>query len=229
MTYAAINGVFRMAPASLVTWRHERRNAAALLPLLSSDPLFIHVPKSGGQSVAKALGQPEAGHFTFARMREIDPTVTQRAVYFSVLRDPRDRLLSTYWYIRRLHRDHGTTTLPQVHSSRDADDFVVRQLPRINVDNHYFLRPASLTLDGIPAERLYLVNFDNLASNFSTFAHEVLGRELTMPHVNSSARLDPEPLSTRSERVVEEIYGQDTAWHRALEGSAYRRLADITV
>ena len=78
----AINLAFSAAPPSLITFRHEQRHLSRMRSFLDADPFFLHVPKSGGQSVQLAIGQEKAGHFTFDRLVREDPTFADKREYF---------------------------------------------------------------------------------------------------------------------------------------------------
>lgn len=226
--HRVVNWVFRVAPAALVTKRHEVRHARLIRPLLSHDPLFIHVPKSGGQSIAKALGQPGAGHFTFAGMCRLDPTVAERGEYYTVLRDPRDRIRSTYHYVKDLHRRYGTSTLPHVEAATDLNDFIVTYLSRMNVTRHYFLRPVANILEGVPRERLTLIHFGRLADGFALYSAEHLGGEVTLPHVNRSpTSATADVLSREAEIVLSEKYAHDADLFHALGDQVRARASEL--
>ena len=100
---------------------------------------FLHIPKTAGQSVhaylVEAFGQPAisparvmnqlkrlsleerrrhqvfSGHFDWTALREIDP----EGVTLTVLRDPVDRILSFYYFLRREAED---LTEEQLHSGK---------------------------------------------------------------------------------------------------------------
>ncbi|HEV2363401.1 MAG TPA: sulfotransferase family 2 domain-containing protein [Caulobacteraceae bacterium] len=62
--------------------------------------VFIHVPKTGGTSMAQAIYGRGAGHATALFWRAADPKVFIAAESFAMLRDPIDRFVSAYRYIR---------------------------------------------------------------------------------------------------------------------------------
>ncbi|HEX6866909.1 MAG TPA: sulfotransferase family 2 domain-containing protein [Caulobacteraceae bacterium] len=65
--------------------------------------IFIHIPKTAGTSLAKALSM-RRGHIPAARYRAADPARFDRYFKFCFVRNPFDRLHSAYNYLRQ-HAD----------------------------------------------------------------------------------------------------------------------------
>src|SRR5580658_494468 len=62
--------------------------------------LFIHVPKNAGTSIAAALYGRSLGHKTAHFYHTAAVDFFRDAEVFAVLRDPVERFLSAYWFIR---------------------------------------------------------------------------------------------------------------------------------
>lgn len=146
--------------------------------------VFLHVPKTGGQTVHHAVAStflpehrspirmmnqvgPEgpfpqgylfhSGHLDWGRLREVpdDPFV------FTVLRDPRERLGSFYFYMRAIHQrradELGPTALAPHHAALLE-----------NADAHFFPSDEA-------AHRRVRQTWENAITNFFAF------RSLTRP------------------------------------------------
>lgn len=61
--------------------------------------LFVHVPKCGGSSVEDQLGVHH-GHRSAVYFRAADPGLFARAWTFSIVRNPYDRLVSAFHYLK---------------------------------------------------------------------------------------------------------------------------------
>ncbi len=72
--------------------------------------IFIHIPKNGGTSVLSALGVKAGDHCTFNQYQQANPTRYKRYFSFAIIRDPEDRFLSAYSYLK--NGGNGTSDLP---------------------------------------------------------------------------------------------------------------------
>lgn len=62
--------------------------------------LFIHVPKNGGTSLKRVLYSFDPGHATLRFYDWLAPSLRREATSFALLRDPFDRFLSGYDFLR---------------------------------------------------------------------------------------------------------------------------------
>lgn len=64
--------------------------------------IFIHIPKNAGTSIYGALGmeRPKHTHMPIAAYRAADETFFQDAFKFAIVRNPWDRLVSAYLYLK---------------------------------------------------------------------------------------------------------------------------------
>ena len=76
----------------------------SLAPALATGVLFVHVPKTGGTSVARALyGTEGGGHRTVREVRAALGRQRADALFsFAVVRDPVGRAASAYRYLALL-------------------------------------------------------------------------------------------------------------------------------
>jgi hypothetical protein len=96
--FPALFALLVFAFASWVTHVQSEARAA-----VTADPaVFIHIPKTGGTSVRSVFGAwlPHADHIGITALHRLWPE-TRRARSFAVVRNPWDRALSTYLFLRR--------------------------------------------------------------------------------------------------------------------------------
>jgi hypothetical protein len=62
--------------------------------------IFVHIPKTAGTSIAKAVFKTRTYHIPAARFQAIDAGKFSRYFKFCVVRNPYDRLHSAYEYLR---------------------------------------------------------------------------------------------------------------------------------
>jgi hypothetical protein len=63
--------------------------------------IWIHVPKNAGTSLRTALGFDNAGHVPIARYAAQDSVAASNYFKFAIVRNPWDRLYSSFTYLRR--------------------------------------------------------------------------------------------------------------------------------
>ena len=180
-------------------------------PLFAHRCIFFHIPKTGGLSVSEALfGNHAAGHLDVRTARLVFGAWRVRTYFkFTFVRNPWDRLVSAYHYLRRGHPISKIAGI--VAESPGFTDFVKTRLrdPLVAADVH--LRPqCSFLLD--EAGRLsvdFLGRFETLERDFSTVARR-LRLDRTLPRRNTSAHPDSQRCYDEESRaIVAEVYRQD--------------------
>jgi hypothetical protein len=118
---------------------------ATLRPFLDHRCLFVHIPKCAGTSVTEALfAQPVANHRPIAQFKLIfTEQEFQNFFKFTFVRNPWDRLVSIYYYLK----DGGRSEIDQewarrlVHPHPSFRDFVLSIPDEDAVLDAYHLRP----------------------------------------------------------------------------------------
>lgn len=62
--------------------------------------IFVHVPKNGGTSVLSVLGVKPGDHCTYRQYQQANPIRYQYYKSFAILRNPEERFLSAYYYMK---------------------------------------------------------------------------------------------------------------------------------
>lgn len=80
----------------------EGEDAYSLKPFIRTNSLFLHLPKTGGVSISRALyGCLGMGHTTLGEYRALfRPRALERMFKFSFVRNPFDRIHSAYHFLR---------------------------------------------------------------------------------------------------------------------------------
>ena len=156
---------------------------------------FIHIPKTAGVSICKAIGQ-QHGH----RPRPIKPG----AFVFSCVRNPYDRAVSLYYFLRDKAPNYREAFLidgETVNTFWQERIHVIRQ--------HRFTQPQAKWLDGIKVDRL--LRFENLAGEWQKMRDEFELPELESENVNEfrPAIQWQDELSAESIAKIGELYAED--------------------
>jgi len=209
-------------------WNMPWQAQALLLPIFGDrfDPymdwhrrhraIFIHVPRTGGSSVSKALGLIQA-HFPVARYLAFDRDLFHSAFKFAFVRNPWERLLSVHALTRanidsewELGRIWAKATL---EGTSNFEEFVLSledPRRRRRVMRYPLFRPQ-LDWLRLPVSRRMPVDFvgrfERLEEDFNLIAKKI-GIEAELPHISPSVhQYYRDEYSTRMRDIVSQVYG----------------------
>jgi hypothetical protein len=159
-------------------------------PFLAHDCLFVHIPKCAGTSVVDALfGQPVGNHRSIASLRMAFSADEYRRMFkFTFVRNPWDRLVSTFFYLRA----GGQGEEDRAWADRlglpgmDFRSFVMEVLSEEMLGRAYHFRPQAqfVTLaPDRPVEMDFVGRFETLARDFEHI-RDRLGIEAALPARN---------------------------------------------
>ena len=177
--------------------------------------IFIHIPKTGGYSVCKALNKPlEIGH---RFLKDYPKEYTENYFKFAFVRNPWDRFVSAYFYLKKGGRNLGHDWHGQQIVNRFSDfrsfvanfqsvknDFIVRHFhPQINWthDKH-----GNMQMD-------FVGRYENFQEDFNQVCNALGIPSLIIPHWNVSTHKDyKQYYDKETERIIAEEYSQDIEW-----------------
>ena len=187
-------------------------------PIVEAGVVFVHVPKTGGTSVARALyGTDGGGHRTLRDYRaELGDAFVDRAFSFAVVRDPVERLASAFRYLRA----GGGNRLDAAFRDRvlgpyaTLDAFVRGWLTPETLREQVHFRPQAdfvTDADGRLGVDL-VVRHERLAEGYAAVRRRT-GRGGPLPHLNRTASVGPPrptpDLSAEARARVGELYRAD--------------------
>jgi len=152
--------------------------------------IFIHVPKTGGTSVFSFFPGLLQMHDTYHVYQEKSPVLFQKYYKFAFVRNPWDRLVSAFNYLRTSsHELHPRAIKQDIATYRDFRDFVLRGLRTDSMATYHLFTPQSEFLCNNAGEILmdHLGRFENIQEDFSIIARK-LAMKVELPHRNSSAK-----------------------------------------
>lgn len=80
-----------------------RGDCPGLIPGKKQPALFVHIPRTGGQSLVRALGCTQDTHLTAVNLRACVPeSLWEESLRFSIVRNPWDHYVSWYLYAHGL-------------------------------------------------------------------------------------------------------------------------------
>lgn len=196
--------------------------------------LFVHIPKTGGSTIEtwlqdlgpQALMWPgDAGEGLMLPPQHAHSALLQRIVppdfyddAFCIIRDPFERLLSEYRYLRKLHRApyrKGITAFWPGRSLEDRHDlhfrkWVIRAFSAFKADpltesNH--IRPQS---DFLAVEKCRVYRFEDGFKAILTdlAARWKMPRPDKIPHINETKKAHFE-VDLKTRRLIDDFYSKD--------------------
>jgi hypothetical protein len=177
--------------------------------------LFIHVPKTGGTSVARALyGTAGIGHRTIREVRdELGREPADALFSFAVVRDPVDRLASAFRYLKA----GGSNALDAAFGARVLGELPTLEAlildwltPRASRAQVHFRPQADFVCDGGAVAVDRVVRYGRLGEGYARVRAET-GVGGPLPHVNAGPPGPPPRLSAAARARVREVYAADYA------------------
>lgn len=180
---------------------------------------FVHIPKNGGTTVENVVYGEHLGHRSWDELYRLAPLDYACWLKFCVIRDPIERFLSAYDYLRRGGRNAIDREIGRRFVSRLSPDEVAQRLYekpgyRSQALRYFHFRPQAdyvLSDDGLcMVDRL--IRFDRLSEELS----ELLSiAPMRIGHRNRTAgrRTSPGMLETASRSMLETLYARDVALH----------------
>ena len=177
--------------------------------------LFIHVPKSAGRSIVRGLFDVKSvEHAPADWYQRLDREKFERYFKFTFVRNPWDRAVSAYSYLKN---GGSAASEDDLHWSRfvnqfdSFDDFVCQWMTAENIMRNALFTPQTLFLQdefGTLAMD-FIGRFENLAEDFARVA-ERLNVNASLPHINQSRQTPYEDFySDRSRQIIADLYAGD--------------------
>ncbi len=185
-------------------------------PFDDKKAIFVHIPKCAGVSVCRSLfGNLAGGHTTLSLYCNVfEPKKFLRYFKFAFVRNPWDRLVSAYHFLRRggFCDDDRQWFKRELSGYNDFDDFVRHWVTEENVLKYRHFWPQSHYLvdrnnPGVTVD--YIGFFENIDDDFHHVAR-ILGVEAELPRSNESAHRDYKAYySAETRRIVKLVYDED--------------------
>lgn len=177
--------------------------------------LYFAVPKAAGHSVNQGLfGADTVEHVPAEWYQRIEPDKFERYFKFTFVRNPWDRAVSAYSFLRQggsPYREDDRQWQNFVNRFASFDEFVCEWMNRENLLRHYAFTPQYRFLQ----DRFGMMNvdfvgrFESLQEDFATVAAK-LGRDSSLPHLNKSRDKPYQHFYTeRSQALIADLYRED--------------------
>jgi len=170
--------------------------------------LFIHINKTAGSSIERALGLPFEHKTALEKIEEIGWRRWQRKFTFCVVRNPWDRIVSHYEYrVQRNVSDLKTRPIGFAEWVRLA--YVDRD-PRYYNKSKMFMPQSDWITDADGRVLVdFICRFENLDDDFAEVCRRI-GRDVHLPHLKQSRHGSyRDYYDDRIRAIVEHLFHED--------------------
>lgn len=172
-------------------------------------PVFIHIPRTGGNSVLKALEGKEV--IIVHHVCRVDLRLLDGHWVFAFVRDPIERVLSTYLYLNGggLSNEDARDAQNYIQPFPDFREFVLNGLQRAAAEQRHF-RPQHYWL--VDDQERVVANFigktEALQAGFDFVCEQVGWEKTPLDVLNRSSREGLE-VAEDLRAIIREIYAED--------------------
>ena len=138
--------------------------------------IFVHIPKNAGTSIETLFGnssfkiQPDK-HANIHEIKKLFPEVYKSYRKFTIIRNPYDKMVSWYFYLRRNLGEH--------HKVLEFNEWIKDPSKFWHADDPaYFLDPQHTWVD----DTVVLIKYENLGKELNQF----FGKKIDLPVINKS-------------------------------------------
>ncbi len=178
--------------------------------------IFIHIPKTAGISISKALfGNRSGGHKSTRFYKQIFGVFIFNSYFkFSFVRNPYSRLVSAYNFLMKggFCKKHKKWVEENISNYESFHDFVTMWLNEENINNISHFRPQfNYVCDkNDKVEIDFIGRFENLEEDFQKVCR-ILDIDTELPHINSSNTTQHWKTFYNNEtlKIVERVYKKD--------------------
>ncbi|NKF21647.1 sulfotransferase family 2 domain-containing protein [Solimonas marina] len=208
------------SPRAVLRRRRELRDPAGRFhPYAQRGAIFVHVPKCAGTSVARAIfGQDKFAHLGVREYQLMFSPAHFASVYkFTVVRNPWDRLVSAWHFLRSDHGSPGDRAWVARHLAPYGDfaDFVAYGLARPEIRARHHFRPQVSYLR-LPGQSTLLIDqicrAETLDRDLAQVCDALQLPQVSLPRINTSAHRDYRSCyDERTRAIVAQHYRDDIA------------------
>ena len=192
-----------------------KKEGSLLNAFSNSKTIFIHIPKTAGLSVVKAIyGDVSGGvHRTISFYKHVLAKDLSDYFTYTFIRNPYDRLYSAYKFLEKGGMNQCDRQAFEIHLKRYSNfqDFVLNGLnKKMMRDIMHFIPQTDFICDKKGRVLVnYIGKFENLQIDFKTLSDK-LNKEIVLPHLNLNKKESFDKIFTvEMRKIVRKLYAKD--------------------
>jgi len=175
--------------------------------------IFIHVPKTAGTAVARALFDSHSRHIPCSYYRRANPKKFRDFFKFAFVRNPWGRLVSSYFYLKSggQHEEDRAWAEQHLRPFDTFDQFVREWVAHGHVSRGIHFQPQTdFICDGPgPPPLDFIGRFETLATDFYRLAERLQKQALLLPSNATPHRPFREYYAPDTIEIVARAYARD--------------------
>lgn len=217
MSYSARQALLNLLPGKLRYRLISLKRRSLFEAFRRVGLVYVHVPRTGGTSLSDTVFDFWIDHFTVRQHNLTMPPDVMALPRFSIVRNPWEKLLSTWSFIA-MGRGHDERIFVMNRHRFDMPEFatferfVLDWLPAQDMRfvDHLFLPQINFLRDHANEIHLEHLGRTDRMEVTEAWISERIGRPVSLPHYNRSTHGPYRDCYTSEMRkVVEQIYGED--------------------
>lgn len=193
-------------------------NSPTFKPFIEHKCIFVHIPKAAGISLGYSIfGRHTGNHTTISEYQiAFDRSEFNGFFKFAFVRNPWDRLLSAFLFLKNGGRNKNDLQWAEQHLSgfRSFDEFVLKWVNRQNIYKgiHFVPQYRFVTTKKITRPDVDFVGFFENINNDYEYVRSRLGFGNDLIHDNKTTEKSGEYQSYYSEKtknIVSDVYRED--------------------
>ena len=182
----------------------------------TTESIFIHIPKTGGISIATALYGVLIPHYTWQEWRRVNPRKFERYFKFAVVRDPISRFASSFDFLKAggINATDQEFSRVELASFNKANDFAKALADsavaaRVLQACHFTPQAEFVASRSGRLKVNRLIPFENLSAGFGEVV-KLLGEEsIQLPHLNKTLERKQVHFDQEARAVLDRVYAMD--------------------
>lgn len=193
-----------------------RNPKSSIFTKQGKDICFIHIPKTGGQSIYKGFGVQKRRHLPVSSEPRREEAL-QADYAFAIVRNPYARAVSLFYWFAQLHlkptrRCPENAAFNQWCRNTDVNSFwqqidipyADRHMPMFRTQSYFLKRK-----DDKIHPRIKIFRMEKMSEAWAQ-VNKDLGTDFQLPHINKSEHSsERDELTEESKRIIRTIYSED--------------------